>query len=73
MLAGLVRAPSQLAPNRNLEAARRRAGAVLDAMAAAGYVDLARAAAIREHPAKLAVPPKRNPVKITLSTRSRPS
>ena len=61
MLAGLVRAPSQLAPNRNLEAARRRAGAVLDAMVAAGYVDLARAAAIREHPAKLAVPPEAEP------------
>lgn len=61
MLAGLVRAPSQLAPNRNLEAARRRADAVLDAMLAAGYLDTARAAAVREHPAKLVVPPEAEP------------
>jgi penicillin-binding protein 1A len=61
MLAGLVRAPSQLAPNRNLEAARRRADAVLDAMVAAGYLDTARAAAVREHPAKLVVPPEAEP------------
>jgi penicillin-binding protein 1A len=61
MLAGLVRAPSQLAPNRNPEAARHRADTVLDAMVAAGYLDPARAAAARAHPAKLAVPPETPP------------
>jgi penicillin-binding protein 1A len=61
MLAGLVRAPSQLAPNRNTEAAQRRADAVLGAMVAAGYLDEARAAAARAHPAKLAVPPETPP------------
>jgi penicillin-binding protein 1A len=61
MLAGLVRAPSQLAPNRNPEAARRRADAVLSAMAAAGYLDETRAAEARAHPAILAVPPETPP------------
>ena len=61
MLAGLVRAPSQLAPNRNPQAARRRAETVLEAMVAAGYLDTARAAAARAHPAKLAVPPEAEP------------
>ena len=61
MLAGLVRAPSQLAPNRNPEAAHRRADAVLDAMVAAGSLDEPRAAAARAHPAKLAVPPETAP------------
>ena len=38
MLAGLVQAPSRLAPTRNPKAARKRARMVLDAMAAAGFV-----------------------------------
>ena len=61
MLAGLIRSPTQLAPTRNLEAARRRAETVLEAMVAAGYSDKARAAAARAHPAKLAVPPETEP------------
>jgi 1A family penicillin-binding protein len=61
MLAGLIRSPTQLAPTRNIEAARRRADTVLDAMVAAGYIDKARAAAARAHPAKLAVPPETEP------------
>jgi 1A family penicillin-binding protein len=61
MLAGLIRSPTQLAPTRNLEAARRRADTVLEAMVAAGYIDKARAAAARAHPAKLAVPPETEP------------
>src|SRR5205807_4305816 len=61
MLAGLIRSPTQLAPTRNLEAARRRADAVLKAMVAAGYLDEARAAAARAHPAKLAAPPETEP------------
>ena len=61
MLAGLIRSPTQLAPTRNLEAARRRADTVLKAMVAAGYLDKARAAAARANPAKLAVPPETEP------------
>jgi penicillin-binding protein 1A len=61
MLAGLIRAPSQLAPTRDLAAARRRADAVLGAMVAAGYIDKTRAAAARAHPAKLAAPPETPP------------
>ena len=38
MLAGLVRAPSQLAPSRNIEAARDRAGLVLAAMVQTGAI-----------------------------------
>jgi penicillin-binding protein 1A len=61
MLAGLIRAPSQLAPTRDLKAARSRADAVLSAMLAAGYIDKTRAAAARAHPAVLAVPPETEP------------
>jgi penicillin-binding protein 1A len=61
MLAGLIRAPSQLAPTRDLAAARRRADAVLGAMVAAGYIDKTRAAAARAHPARLAAPPDTPP------------
>src|SRR5882672_6294310 len=43
MLAGLVRAPSQLAPSRNPEAARRRAETVIQAMVATSALDKARA------------------------------
>jgi 1A family penicillin-binding protein len=61
MLAGLIRAPTQLAPTRNPRAARRRADTVLKAMMAAGYIDEGRAAAARAHPPKLAVPPETEP------------
>ena len=61
MLAGLIRSPTQLAPTRNLDAARRRADTVLEAMVAAGYIDKARVAAARARPAKLAVPPETEP------------
>ena len=61
MLAGLIRSPTQLAPTQNLEAARRRADTVLEAMVAAGDLDKARAAAARAHPAKLAAPPETEP------------
>jgi penicillin-binding protein 1A len=52
MLAGLPKAPSQLAPTSNLEAARARQHVVLDAMVAAGFItpeqrDEAREARIR--------------------------
>ena len=61
MLAGLIRAPSQLAPTRDLEGARGRADTVLNAMVAAGYIDKAQAAAARAHPATLAAPPETEP------------
>jgi membrane peptidoglycan carboxypeptidase len=46
---------------RNPQAARQRADTVIKAMMAAGYLDEARAAAARAHPAKLAVPPETEP------------
>jgi 1A family penicillin-binding protein len=61
MLAGLIRSPSQLAPTHNLQAAKRRADKVLEAVVAAGYLDEARAEAARAHPARLAVPPETEP------------
>lgn len=39
MLAGLVKAPSRLAPTDNLEGARERGEVVVNAMVAAGYLD----------------------------------
>jgi penicillin-binding protein 1A len=61
MLAGLIRAPSQLAPSRNLEAAQRRAELVLQAMVRSGAIDEARAAAARAEPVRLAIPPDTEP------------
>ena len=43
MLAGLVQAPSRLAPTKNPERAAKRAKLVLKAMAAAGFLDEAKA------------------------------
>ncbi len=43
MLAGLVQAPSRLAPTQNPEAAKKRARLVIRAMAAAGYISDAKA------------------------------
>ena len=45
MLAGLVQAPSRLAPTKNPERAAKRAKLVLNAMVAAGYIDSAKATA----------------------------
>jgi penicillin-binding protein 1A len=42
MLAGLVQAPSRLAPTQHLAAARKRAGLVLEAMAETGQISEAR-------------------------------
>ena len=58
MLAGLVKAPSQLAPTRDLESAQRRAGLVLEAMLAAGFIDGTRYREARDAPAELAVLPE---------------
>jgi 1A family penicillin-binding protein len=61
MLAGLVRAPSALAPHRNLERARARAELVLDAMVATGAIPRDEADAARRRPAALRVPPETPP------------
>jgi penicillin-binding protein 1A len=61
MLAGLVRAPSALAPHRNLEAARARAELVLDTMVATGAISGEQRDAARRQPAELRVPPETPP------------
>src|SRR5438067_6277409 len=50
MLAGLVKSPSRLAPNRNPEGAEARAGIVLAAMAEAKFISAAQAKASIGHP-----------------------
>jgi len=57
MLAGLVKAPSKLAPTVNLKGARERQKLVVGAMAAAGFIDKATAEDVR--PARLSVDPIR--------------
>ncbi|MFA5965036.1 MAG: PBP1A family penicillin-binding protein [Sphingomonas sp.] len=57
MLAGLVKAPSRLAPTGNLEGARARQKLVVAAMVAAGFLSKADAADVG--PARLSVPPDR--------------
>jgi penicillin-binding protein 1A len=61
MLAGLVRAPSALAPNRNLEGAQARASLVLDAMVDTKAISAEQANAARNQPARLRVPPDNPP------------
>jgi penicillin-binding protein 1A len=51
MLAGLVKSPSRLAPNRNPEGAEQRAQTVLAAMADAKFITAAQAQASIGHPA----------------------
>jgi penicillin-binding protein 1A len=51
MLAGLVKSPSRLAPNRNPEGAEARAKTVLAAMADAKFITEAQAQAASAHPA----------------------
>jgi penicillin-binding protein 1A len=47
MLAGLVQAPSRLAPTKNLAKAQKRSRMVLNAMVAAGFLDKAKADATK--------------------------
>jgi penicillin-binding protein 1A len=54
MLAGLLKAPSALAPTNDLDRARQRAAVVLGRMEAEGYITPAQAKAARAKPAKLA-------------------
>jgi 1A family penicillin-binding protein len=58
MMAGLVRAPTQLAPTRNLDGARRRAETVLAAMVETGRITASEAEAARAAPATPKVPPE---------------
>ena len=53
MLAGLIRAPSELAPDRNLARAQTRAGVVLKAMADTGVITRQKANAAQARPAAL--------------------
>jgi 1A family penicillin-binding protein len=61
MLAGLVRAPSALAPTRNPEGARRRAEVVLSVLEETGRADAAQLAAARATPPALRTPPEMQP------------
>lgn len=61
MLAGLVRAPSALAPTRNLDAARERAALVLQAMVETGAISREQAHAAERQPVTLHVPPDSPP------------
>jgi 1A family penicillin-binding protein len=56
MLAGLVRAPSQLAPHRNFNGAQGRAAQVLEAMAETGAISPGNAQDAKRHPAQLRIP-----------------
>ena len=58
MIAGLVRAPSQLAPHRNLQAAQARADLVLRAMVETHVLSTKDAEQARAHPATLKVSPE---------------
>jgi penicillin-binding protein 1A len=59
MLAGLVKAPSRLAPTGNLEGARARQKLVIGAMVEAGFMTKAQAADVR--PRDLSAPDSRCP------------
>jgi 1A family penicillin-binding protein len=61
MLTGLVRAPSQLAPTRNLGGAKERADTVLQAMVETGAITAEQAEAARANPVNLRIPPETPP------------
>jgi 1A family penicillin-binding protein len=61
MLAGLVRAPSQLAPTRNLGGAKERADVVLQAMVETGAITQGEADAARRQSVTLKTPPEAPP------------
>ncbi|MGF1545376.1 MAG: transglycosylase domain-containing protein, partial [Parvularculaceae bacterium] len=56
LLAGLPQAPSALAPTNNPDAARRRAGEVIDNLLETGAIDLEAAAAARDEDVTIADP-----------------
>jgi penicillin-binding protein 1A len=53
LLAGLVRAPSRLAPTRNFNAAEKRAKIVLDVMAVLGFINKANERVALAHPPRI--------------------
>ena len=61
MLAGLIKAPSEYNPIRNLEAARQRAAQVLDAMVETGAIDAKTAAEAKTAPAEVKAVPELAP------------
>ncbi|WP_342153256.1 PBP1A family penicillin-binding protein [Methylorubrum sp. SB2] len=61
MLAGLVRAPSQLAPTRNFGGAKERADLVLQAMVETGAISQAEADKARKEKLTLHTPPETPP------------
>jgi penicillin-binding protein 1A len=61
MLAGLIRAPSELAPDRNFAGAEQRADIVLDAMVKNGAISPQQASDAQQHPAVLRIPPDAPP------------
>jgi penicillin-binding protein 1A len=61
MLAGLVRAPSALAPTRNPEGAQQRANLVLAVMQETGHATAEQIAAARATPPALRAPPEAAP------------
>lgn len=61
MLAGLVRAPSQLAPTRNFGGAKERQEIVLQSMVETRAITAAEAEAARAQPVKLRTPPETPP------------
>ena len=61
MLAGLVRAPSQLAPTRNFGGAKERADVVLQAMVETGAITAAEADKARAETVTLRTPPETPP------------
>ncbi len=56
MLAGLVKSPSRLAPNRNPEGAEKRTQTVLAAMADAKFITVAQAQTASAHPSSTVKP-----------------
>jgi penicillin-binding protein 1A len=58
MLAGIIRAPSQLNPLRDLQAAQARAAVVLDAMVANGAINAETAAAAKNEMPRLKLSPE---------------
>ncbi len=61
MLAGLVRAPSQLAPTRNFGGAKERQEIVLQTMVETKAITAAEAETARAQPVKLRTPPESPP------------
>ena len=61
MLAGLIKAPSELEPDRNPAGAQQRAAVVLDAMVTNGAITQQQADDARQQPAVLRAPPEALP------------